>query len=166
MSDARMIRHAQPGDGELIAGFVRALAVDEKLERFAIATPAQFEVALFGPTPTAEALLAEAAGQPVGMALYYPAFSTFQGVPRLYLEDLFVLPEARGAGHGRALLAALAQVAVARGWTQMAWSVLDWNEPAIGFYESLGAELDRSWLQTRLADEALRKLADSAEPLA
>ena len=162
----RTLRFARPGDGAQIAAFVRGLAVYEKLEQFAVATPEHFERALFGPQPTAEVLLAEVDGEPVGFALFYPAFSTFQGEPRLYLEDLFVLPEARGAGHGRALLAALAALALERGWTQMAWSVLDWNAPAIHFYEALGAELDRSWLQTRLADEALRKLADSAEPLA
>jgi GNAT superfamily N-acetyltransferase len=101
-----------------------------------------------------------------GFALYYPAFSTFDGCPRLYLEDLYVAPEARGRGHGRALLAALAEIAVARGWRRMEWSVLDWNESAIAFYAGLGAELDRQWLRTVLADEALRKLADTSAPQA
>lgn len=162
----RTLRFARPGDGALISEFVRGLAVYEKLEQEAAATPEHFERALFGPNPTAEVMFVEVENDPVGFALFYPAFSTFQGEPRLYLEDLFVLPEARGAGHGRALLAALAALAVERGWTQMAWSVLDWNSPAIDFYESQGAELNRSWLQTRLADEALRKLADSSDPLA
>ena len=166
MSAARALRFARPGDEALIAHFVRALARYEKLEQYAVATPEQFERALFGPVPTAEVIIAEVDGAPVGFALFYPAFSTFQGEPRLYLEDLFVDPAARGAGHGRALLAALAALAVERGWTQMAWSVLDWNAPAIDFYEGVGAELDRSWLHTRLADDALRKLADTAEPLA
>lgn len=166
MSLERSIRFARPGDGGQIAEFVRDLARYEKLEEFAVAEPGHFEQALFGPTPTAEVLLAEVGGDAVGFALFYPAFSTFQGEPRLYLEDLFVAPEARGQGHGRALLAALAAIALERGWTQMAWSVLDWNAPSISFYEGLGAEVDRTWLATRLSGEALRKLGDSAQSLA
>lgn len=166
MSAPQSIRFARPGDEGQIADFVRALARYEKLEQDAVAEASHFERALFGAHPSAEVLLAEQEGVAVGFALFYPAFSTFQGEPRLYLEDLFVAPEARGQGHGQALLAALASIAVERGWTQMAWSVLDWNAPSIGFYEGMGAEIDRSWLATRLSGEALRKLADSAQSLA
>lgn len=166
LSDSRVIRAAQPGDGEQVAAFVRELARYERMEDQVRAEAADFELALFGPQPRAEALLLFEGGHPQGFALFYPAFSTFDGCPRLYLEDLFVAPQARGRGHGRALLAHLAGIAVARGWRRMEWSVLDWNAPAIGFYEGLGAELDRSWLRTVLADEALRKLADSDSPQA
>jgi len=166
LSSGRIIRAAQPGDGEQIAGFVRALARYERMEDQVRACAADFEQALFAARPTAEALLLLENEQALGFALYYPAFSTFDGCPRLYLEDLYVTPEARGQGHGRAMLAALAEIAVTRGWRRMEWSVLDWNEPAIGFYAGLGAELDRQWLRTVLADEALRKLADSSKPRA
>jgi ribosomal protein S18 acetylase RimI-like enzyme len=166
MSANRTIRAAQPGDGEQIVGFVRALARYERMEDQVRASAADFERALFGAPPTAEALLVFEGEQALGFALYYPAMSTFDGCPRLYLEDLYVAPEARGRGHGRALLARLAGIAVARGWRRMEWSVLDWNEAAIAFYEGLDAELDRQWLRTVLADEALRKLADAGEPQA
>jgi GNAT superfamily N-acetyltransferase len=166
LSVGRTIRAAQPGDGEQIVAFVRGLARYERMEDQVRASAADFEQALFGSQPSAEALLLLEAEQPLGFALYYPAFSTFDGCPRLYLEDLFIAPEARGRGHGRALLARLAGIAVARGWRRIEWSVIDWNEPAIAFYEGLGAELDRQWLRTVLADEALRKLADSSVPQA
>lgn len=162
----RRIRAAQPGDGACISGFVRALARYEKMEDQLRADAADFERALFGEEASAEALLLFEGPQALGFALYYPAFSTFDGCPRLYLEDLYVEPEARGRGHGQALLAELARIAVQRGWRRMEWSVLDWNTPAIEFYERLGAQLDRPWLRTVLADEALRKLADSVEPQA
>lgn len=166
MSVQRSIRAAQPGDGQQILAFVRALAGYERMLDQVQASAADFELALFGATPTAEALLLYEGEEALGFALFYPAMSTFDGCPRLYLEDLYVAPEARGRGHGRALLARLAGIAVSRGWRRMEWSVLDWNEPAIAFYAGLGAELDRQWLRTVLADEALRKLADSGEPQA
>lgn len=158
-----MIRPARPGDGPLVLAFVRELAAYEKLADEVRATAEDFERALFDPQPVAEVIFAvdDEDGE-VGMALFYPAMSTFDGTPRLYLEDLVVRESARGRGHGRALLAALAALAVARGWRRMEWVVLDWNQPAIDFYERIGARRDVTWQRTVLADDALRRLAGEA----
>ena len=119
--------------------------------------------ALFGTRPTAECVLAEQDGEAVGMALFFTNFSTWTGKPGLYLEDLFVMPPARGAGLGKALLVHLAGLAVARGYGRFEWSVLDWNTPAIGFYTALGAKPMSEWTVMRVEGEALAALAGSGQ---
>ena len=156
------IRPARPDDAEVLVNLVRELAVYEKLEQYARATPEDFRRHLFGPHPLAEAALAEVAGQPVGFALWYATFSTFRGRPGLYLEDLFVRPEFRGRGIGKALLATIARLAVERGCGKLEWSVLNWNEPAIGFYRALDARPLDEWMVYRLDGEPLRRLAATA----
>jgi GNAT superfamily N-acetyltransferase len=153
------IRMAGVADVETIAGLVRELAVYEKLEQHAKATPDDFRRHLFGPRPAAEAALAEVDGQGVGFALWFSTFSTFRGQPGLYLEDIFVKPAWRGRGIGKALLAAVAAKAVERGCGRLEWSVLDWNASAIGFYRSLGARPMDEWTVYRLDEEPLRRLA-------
>lgn len=160
--EAALIRRAQPDDCETIANLVRELAVYEKLEHLARADAADFERGLFGPRPFAEALVAEHEGEPVGMALFFHSFSTFRGAPGLYLEDLFVRPEARGRGIGKALLAAVARIAADRGCGRVEWSVLNWNTPSIGFYVSLGARPMSEWTVYRIDDEPLKRLAEQA----
>jgi GNAT superfamily N-acetyltransferase len=159
------IRPARPDDAEVLVNLVRELAIYEKLEPYARATPEDFRQHLFGSHPAAEAALAEVAGQPVGFALWYSTFSTFRGRPGLYLEDLFVRPEYRGRGIGKALLASIARLAVERGAGKLEWSVLNWNEPAIGFYRALGARPLDEWTVYRLDGESLRHLAATAPPL-
>jgi GNAT superfamily N-acetyltransferase len=154
------IRMAAPADVETIAGLVRELAIYEKLEQHARASPDDFRRHLFGPRPAAEAALAEIDGQAVGFALWFSTFSTFRGQPGLYLEDIFVKPESRGRGIGKALLAAVAAKAVERGCGRLEWSVLDWNAPAIGFYRSLGARPMDEWTVYRIDEEPLRRLAE------
>lgn len=156
------LRPATPDDLPTIVAFVRALAVYERLEHEAVATEADFGAALFSARPSAEVVIAEQDGQSVGFALFFPTFSTFVGKPGLWLEDLFVLPEHRGHGVGKALLVHLAQVAVARGYGRFEWSVLDWNEPAIGFYRKLGAVGMDEWTTQRLSGDALHALAASS----
>ena len=124
-----------------------------------VATEDGLRQALFGPRPYAEVVLAEDAGAPVGFALFFHNFSTFLGRPGIYLEDLFVVPEARGRGVGRALLAHLARLAVERGCGRVEWAVLDWNAPAIRFYDSLGARPNDEWTVYRLTGDALTALA-------
>ncbi len=114
---------------------------------------------MFGPRPFAEVLLAEDGGEVVGFALYFHNYSTFRGQPGIYLEDLFVKPEMRGRGHGKALLAALARLAVERNCARLEWAVLNWNEPALGFYRSLGALPMDAWTVYRLTGEPLTNLA-------
>jgi GNAT superfamily N-acetyltransferase len=153
------IRKAVPGDAGLIHLFVCALADYEKLRHEMVATEADIDRALFGPRPYAEAVIADWGGIPVGFALYFYHFSTFAGRPSLYLEDLFVLPEHRGKGIGRALLAHLACIATENGCARFEWTVLDWNEPSIRFYESLGAKRQGEWLIYRLTGDGLARLA-------
>ena len=155
------IRPATPEDVALIVSLVREFAEYEKLERDVVATEQDFHVALFGPRPVIEAVVASVDGAPAGCALFFPNFSTFLGKPGLYLEDLYVRPDSRGRGVGRALLEHLARIAVDRGWGRVEWSVLDWNEPAIGFYKKLGAEPLSEWTVFRVSGERLRKLASS-----
>jgi GNAT superfamily N-acetyltransferase len=156
------IRPCQPEDAETLVSLIRALAVYEKLEHFALATPDALRAHLFGPKPAAEAILAELDGAPVGFALFFSTFSTFRGQPGLYLEDIFVRPEHRGRGIGKALLATVARMAVGRGCGRLEWSVLDWNAPAIGFYRSLGARPMDEWTTYRIDDEPLARLASLA----
>jgi GNAT superfamily N-acetyltransferase len=154
------LRAATPADTPQILRFIRALAEYERLLDRVSATEAALGAALFGPRPYAEVVIAEDGGTPVGFALFFHTFSTFLGQPGIYLEDLFVIPPARGRGVGRALLAHLAQLAVARGCGRVEWAVLDWNRPAIGFYESLGARPNQEWTVYRLSGEPLVTLAE------
>ncbi|WP_224364077.1 GNAT family N-acetyltransferase [Hyalangium versicolor] len=157
-----MIRPATSSDIPAILRLIRALADYEKLSHQVVITEAQLREHLFGARPYAEVLLAEEAGQVVGYALYFHTYSTFLGRPSLYLEDLFVLPENRGQGHGKALLTRLAKVAVERGCGRFEWMVLDWNTPAIQFYESLGAVVSPEWKLCRMTGEALQRFAATA----
>ena len=153
-----MIRPATPADVPAIAGLIRSLAVYEKLEHEVVLTEERLRDHLFGPRPAAEVLLVEDGGSAVGFALFFQNYSTFLGRPGLYLEDLFVKPEFRGKGYGKALLAALARLALERGYGRLDWAVLDWNEPAIGFYQKLGAKAMNEWTVYRLTGEALERL--------
>jgi GNAT superfamily N-acetyltransferase len=153
------IRPATRDDVSAIAELIRGLARYEKLENDVVMTEALLDKALFGERQYAEVLLAEEDGRPVGFALFFHNFSTFLGRPGIYLEDLFVLPEHRGSGIGRTLLAHVAHLAVERGCGRLEWSVLDWNRDAIGFYERLGARPNSDWTVYRLTGEALTGLA-------
>ncbi len=141
---------------------IRALAEYEKLEDQVVATESTLRQALFGPRPGAEAVIARSGGAPAAFALYFHNFSTFLGKPGLYLEDLFVRPAFRGRGIGKSLLAHLARLALERGCGRFEWAVLDWNEPARDFYESLGAGANAEWINYRMTGEALERLARSA----
>lgn len=156
------LRPATPQDLPAVLALIRQLADYEKLSHQVVATEAQLHEAMFGPSAVAETLLACLDGQTVGMALCFRSYSTFLGRAGLYLEDLFVLPEHRGLGIGRRLLQALATLAVQRGYGRMEWSVLDWNQPAIGFYQRLGARPVDGWTVYRLSGEALEALAAAA----
>lgn len=153
------IRPATPADVATILRFVRALADFEREADKVVVTEPLLCEALFGPHPAAEAVIAEIAGAPVGMALFFHNFSTWTGWRGLYLEDLFVLPGARGQGVGTALLRHVAALAVERGCARFEWSVLDWNENAIAFYRSMGAEPMDEWTIYRVTGEALARLA-------
>lgn len=163
-ADQATIRPGRAADAEALANLIRALAVYERLEQFARLTPGALRDHLFGPHPAAETLVAEVAGKPVGYALYFTTFSTFRAQPGLYLEDVFVEPEYRGRGIGKALMAAVARVGVERGCGRLEWSVLDWNASAIGFYRALGAEALDQWTVYRVADGPLERLAATAPP--
>jgi GNAT superfamily N-acetyltransferase len=162
MSTAVTLRPATPADTPRILWFIRALAEYERMLDHVVATEDGLHAALFGPRPYAEVVIAEDAGTPIGFALFFHTFSTFLGQPGIYLEDLFVIPSARGRGVGRALLAHLARLAVARGCGRVEWAVLDWNQPAIGFYESLGARPNGEWTVYRLTGQPLVTLAERA----
>ncbi|MCX4575854.1 GNAT family N-acetyltransferase [Streptomyces sp. NBC_01571] len=153
-----MIRTATPADVPVIHAMVRELAEYEKVPDEARATPSQLREALFGEHPAAFAHLAEEAGEVVGFALWFLNFSTWRGVHGIYLEDLYVRPQARGGGHGKALLTELARICVTRGYERLEWSVLEWNRPSIEFYEALGARPQDEWTVYRLTDGALREL--------
>ena len=152
------IRPAEAADVPVIAELIRALARYEKLEQEVTMTEELLTRNLFGPRRYAETLIAEEDGQPIGFALFFHNFSTFLAQPGIYLEDLFVVPEHRGRGIGRALLMELARLAVQRGCGRLEWAVLDWNKDAIGFYERLGAKPNSEWTVYRLAGEALLAL--------
>jgi len=159
MEEPFLIRPAAARDTPELLRLIHALADYEKLSDMAVGTDAMLRSALFGPRPAAEALIAERGGRAVGFALYFSTFSTFLCKPGLYLEDLFVEPEHRGAGIGRALLQRLAALVVERGGGRFEWRVLDWNEPSIRFYESLGAVILREWLLARVTGSPLERLA-------
>lgn len=156
------LRPAQRADIPQILAFIGELAVYEKLAHEAVATEARLEEHLFGTRPAAEVVMAEVDGEPAGFALFFINFSTFLGRPGLYLEDLFVRPAFRGLGVGKQLMVHLANVAIERNYGRFEWSVLDWNEPAIRFYRSLGAVAQDEWTVQRVTGEALRRLAASA----
>lgn len=156
------IRPAVPGDVPDIWELIRELAEYEKLEHQIEGDRAALREHLFGERPYIEALVAERAGQVDGYALFFYNYSTFLTRPGLYLEDLYVRPQARGRGLGRALLVHLGALALARGAGRFEWTVLDWNESAIRFYESLGAEVLPDWRVCRVTGPALRKLANGA----
>jgi GNAT superfamily N-acetyltransferase len=153
------IRAGERADVPLIAELIRGLAEYERLADEVSMTEDKVERTLFGERRYAETLIAEDDGRPVGFALFFHNYSTFLAQPGIYLEDLFVRPEHRGSGVGRALLEALARTAVERDCGRMEWAVLDWNESAIGFYERLGARPNSDWTVYRLTGEALRALA-------
>jgi GNAT superfamily N-acetyltransferase len=153
------ISAATADDVPTILALIRALAEYERMLDDVVATEGSLHEALFGPRPAAECLIAREGSEPVGFALYFHNFSTFLGRRGIYLEDLFVVPEARGHGHGKALLKRLAELAVERGCGRLEWSVLDWNEPSIRFYESLGARRMSEWLIYRLSGASLQAFA-------
>jgi GNAT superfamily N-acetyltransferase len=153
------IRFATASDCGTILGFIHALADYERLAHEVTADEAQLRATLFGERPAAEVLIAQRSGAAIGFALFFPSYSTFLARPGLYLEDLFVLPAERGQGCGLALMAALAQLAVQRGYGRFEWSVLDWNTPAIDFYRRLGARAMSDWTVQRLTGEPLSALA-------
>lgn len=155
------IRPATPADLPLIAGLICDLAAYEKLAHEVRFDEATLGEKLFGARPYAEVVIGELGGTPQGFALFFHNFSTFEGRPGIYLEDLFVRPAARGSGLGKALLAHLAKLGVERGCARLEWSVLDWNTPSIGFYQSLGAKLMDEWTVMRVDGDALTKLAVS-----
>ncbi|MBN1207122.1 MAG: GNAT family N-acetyltransferase [Myxococcaceae bacterium] len=157
-----MIRPATAADVPALVQLIRALSEYEKLSHQVVVDEARLREHLFGARPYAEVLLAEDAGRVVGYALYFHSYSTFLGRPSLYLEDLFVLPELRGRGHGKALLARLARIAVERDCGRFEWMVLDWNTPAIQFYEALGAALVPEWKLCRMTGDALKRFAATA----
>jgi GNAT superfamily N-acetyltransferase len=154
-----MIRPATPADIAVIRQLIVELAVYEHEPDAVKASEADLHEALFGDRPLAEAVLAEIAGEAVGMALFFSNFSTWAGKGGIYLEDLFVRPQARGQGVGKALLVHLAEIAVARDYSRFEWSVLDWNTPAIGFYKGLGAVMQDEWTKMRVEGDALARLA-------
>ena len=157
-----VIRPARPDDAELLVNLVRELAVYEGLEQFVLATPDDLHRHLFGASPAAEAAIAEVDGVAVGFAVWFGTFSTFRGQRSFYLEDIFVKPDFRGRGIGKALLATVARRAVETGCRRMDWSVLDWNTPAIEFYRSLGARPLSEWTVYRIEEGPLRALAAAA----
>ncbi len=150
---------ANRADAPAIHALVRELAVYEKLEHLVISTPADFERELFDPGAVIEAIVAKEGEVAVGFALFFHNFSTFLGRKGLYLEDLYVKPESRGKGYGKALLVRLAQIAVERNCGRFEWSVLDWNTPSIQFYEAMGAVVMPEWRIVRAAGDALVALA-------
>jgi GNAT superfamily N-acetyltransferase len=160
IKDELTIRSAVAADAPLVLSLIRALAEYERLAHELVATEQALRDTLFGAKPAAEVLLAEWQHQPAGLALFFHNYSTFLGRRGLYLEDLFVLPQFRGHGVGRALLRHLAQLALARDCGRFEWAVLNWNDPAIRFYERLGAREQSDWRIYRLSGPALSRLAD------
>lgn len=154
------IRQAEVQDFALVAGFIRKLADYEKLAHEVRFDDATLRRHLFGLRPAAEVLIGEVDGAPAGFALFFQTFSTFEGKPGIWLEDLFVEPHARGAGLGRALLSRLAALVIERGGARLEWNVLDWNELGKGFYRQIGAAHVDGWERWRMQDDALEALAN------
>lgn len=161
--DRFLIRPATPADCGQILQFIRNLAEYEKLAHEVVATEDLIREHLFGDAPQAEVLIGEYDGRPVGFALFFNSFSTFLGRPGIYLEDLFVNPDDRGRGFGKALLTCLAKIAIGRNCGRLEWSVLDWNQPAIDFYHALGATSMNGWTVNRVTGDALINMADMFE---
>jgi len=156
------LRPADPDDIPLILAFIRELAEYERAPEQAVARPEDIQRYLFGPQPLAYAVMADWNGEPAGFALWFYNFSTWEGKPALYLEDLFVRPVFRGKGIGKALLKHLAAIALAQGCTRYVWQVLDWNTPSLDFYKAMGATVLQEWLTCRVEGEALHRLAEGA----
>lgn len=160
MADNFSIRPAEPGDVPAVLGFVHKLAEYERLSHEVQMDETALHALLFGERPYAEVVLADVDGESIGFALFFHTVSTFAGKPGIYLEDLFVDPQARGKGYGKALMAHLAQLAVERGCARFEWAVLKWNEPSIAFYRQLGAQRLETWDVFRLSGEALLALGE------
>ncbi len=158
---ALSIRNATSDDAGIILQFVKELAAYEKAEHEVLATESSVRESIFSEDSATNAVICESDGQPVGLAVYFFNYSTWLAKHGLYLEDLYVTPAARGTGAGKALLKHLAQIAVGKNCGRFEWSVLDWNEPAIKFYESIGAQPQNEWVGYRLSGQALLDLADS-----
>jgi len=161
MPDELTLRNATEEDVPLILQFIRDLAEYERLAHACVATEESVRETLFGEHPYAEVVIAEHAGEPAGFALFFHNYSTFLARPGIYLEDLYVRPELRGLGIGKALLARLASLAVERNCGRLEWAVLNWNESAIRFYRSLGALPQDQWTTYRVTGEALERLASA-----
>jgi GNAT superfamily N-acetyltransferase len=161
LSSAFQIRQAAERDVPVILSFIRQLAEYERLSHEAVMTEETLRQSLFGPRPAAEVLLGYAGEQPVAFAVFFHNFSTFLGRSGLYLEDLFVIPEMRGKGFGRAMLVELARIANERKCGRFEWAVLDWNKPAIDFYKNLGAVSMDEWTIFRVTGDALKRLAEN-----
>jgi GNAT superfamily N-acetyltransferase len=157
------LRPAVPTDAALILEYIRELAEYEREPEAAVATEADIRRYAFSENPLVKVTMAEWDGRPAGFALWFLNFSTWEGKPGIYLEDLFVRPAFRRNGIGKALLKHLAAVAVEEGWTRFVWQVLDWNTPALEFYEAHGARLMRSWITCRVEGEAIQRLAEAAD---
>ena len=160
MTGAHTLRAAEPRDVPAIVGLITELAEFERLTHLLQVTPETLHPHLFGPKPVVEALVGEVDGQVVAFALYFTNFSTFLSKPGLYLEDLYVQPAHRGTGLGKALLTRLGRLAVERGYGRFEWSVLDWNENAIRFYQGMGATVLPDWRICRVTGDALKAFAD------
>src|SRR3954454_16379523 len=154
------IRTTTEADVPFILSLIRELATYERAPDAVVATESGLREVLFGAKPSAEAFVRVEEGEPIGFVVYFHKFSTWLGRPGLYLEDLFVRPDRRGKGYGRALLERLAQIAQERGCGRMEWAVLDWNEPAIQFYRKLGAQPMDEWTVFRLTDDGIARLAE------
>jgi len=165
VSGAVEVREVTPADIGLLLTMIRELAEYEKLSDQLRTTEELYERALFGEPPSAEALIAEQDGEPIGYAVYFSTFSTFLAIQGIWLEDLYVRPEHRKAGAGRALLAAVAARLRERGGERLEWAALDWNELALGFYRGLGAKAQSEWITHRLVGEDLARLAAEAPPV-
>ena len=163
MSSGVRIRAAEPADVEQIYVWIVELAEYERSPDAVTGTPSQLEQALFGAQPTAEALIAVIDGEPAGMALFYTTFSTWECLPGLWLEDLYVPPDRRRSGVGAALIAHLAAIAVDRGHPRLEWAALDWNTPALQFYDKLGATRLADWYMHRLEGDGLSRIARGAD---
>ena len=156
------LRPAIPSDAPLILQYIQELAAYERAPEAAVATLDDLRRYAFSEHPLVHVIMAEWEGQPAGFALWFLNFSTWEGKPGIYLEDLFVRPAFRGKGIGKALLRHLASLALKEGWTRFVWQVLDWNTPAIAFYQAHGAQVMRPWLTCRVEGEALERLARDA----
>lgn len=161
--DELKLRSATPADVPVIFELIKALAEYEKLSHAVTGSVDSLKDDLFGDRPYAEAIIAEFAGQPVGFSLFFHNYSTFLTQPGIYIEDLFVLPEYRGQGIGKQLVSYVAQLAVSRNCGRLEWSVLDWNKPAIGFYQRIGASILDEWRICRVTGNSLKSLASGQE---